>query len=338
LSLLQACGTPPGVIFDPADTVHRWPPPPDQARIAYIGQIKTDLDLKPGRAGLQGVGEALFGKEQPKAMTRPMAACTDGNRLFVADPDARTVHVFDLTTRKYQQWQPPKDRPFILPVALAWDAHSKRLLVADSQDGSIAIFDDRGKYLGIIGDNWVHRPCGIAIDNARNRILVVDSAAHQIVVFGLDGSRLSRTGARGSAPGQFNFPTNIALDSQGRVYVSDSLNFRVQVLDENLNPIRQIGKKGDLPGYFSQPKGLALDSDDRLYVVDANFEAVQIFDKDGALLMSFGHEGHGPGEFWLPTSISIDPSGRIWVADSYNRRVQAFERLDVQGGDDAARK
>jgi DNA-binding beta-propeller fold protein YncE len=337
LLCVTGCGSPPGVIFDPADAVYRWPPPPDGARIVYVGQIRSETDLKPARGGLQGVGEALFGKEPPRAMLKPMSACTDGgSRLFVVDPDARLVHVFDLQTRKYEQWQPPKEAPrFVQPVALAYDVRGRRLLVADSQDGSIVMFDATGGYLGTIGDNWLHRPCGLVVDNEHERVLVVDSAAHQVVVLGLDGKRLERIGKRGSGPGEFNYPTHIAIDGRGQVFVSDSLNFRVQVFDADLKPVRQIGTKGDLPGYFSQPKGLALDRDDHLYVVDANFEAVQIFDSEGTLLMTFGKEGHGPGEFWLPNSVFIDPGGRIWIADSFNRRVQVFENLPAEGAPDA---
>jgi DNA-binding beta-propeller fold protein YncE len=344
LLFLPACGTPPGVIFDPADTVHRWPPPPDQPRIAYIGQIRSDADLKPGRGGLQGLSETLFGKESPHAIVKPMGLCTDGgSRLFVADCDAVAVHVFDLNTRKYQEWKPPKgQRPFLQPVAVAYDpgtgGGAGRLLVADSMDGSIVMFDAAGKFLGTIGDNWLHRPCGLVVDRLHGRILVTDSAEHQVIALGLDGRRLERFGRRGSEPGEFNYPTNVALDSEGRIYVSDSLNFRVQVFDPDFKPVRTIGRKGDLPGYFSQPKGLAIDKDDHLYVVDANFEAVQVFDKDGAVLMSFGKEGHGPGEFWLPVGIHCDGAGRIWVADSFNRRAQAFERLPDQGAGDGREK
>src|SRR4051812_24694587 len=86
--LLPACSSPPGQLFDPSDTVHRWPPPPDQARIAYIGQLHSDVDLKPGRRSMQGLSEALWGKEPPREMLRPMAITTDGPRVFVADPDA----------------------------------------------------------------------------------------------------------------------------------------------------------------------------------------------------------------------------------------------------------
>jgi DNA-binding beta-propeller fold protein YncE len=324
---LGGCGTPAGRIFDPAATVHRWPAPPDEARLAYVGQFRTEADLKPAKGAFKGLGEKLFGKDAARAMLRPMAVCTDGPRLFVADSDLRVVHVFNLATRKYAQWAPPKGaRPFRQPVALAFDRAAGRLLVADSQDASVMVFGSDGRLQGTMGDNVLRRPCGVAVD--AGRVLVVDSAAHQVSVFEADGHHVKSVGVRGSGLGEFNYPTSIAVDSQRRVYVSDSLNFRVQVFDAEFNPIRQIGKKGDMPGYFAQPKGLALDSQDNLYVVDGHFEAVQIFDQQGQLLMYFGHEGHGPGEFWLPTGIHADKDGRVWVADSFNKRVQVFELLD----------
>ena len=178
----------------------------------------------------------------------------------------------------------------------------------------------------------MQHPVGIAVDSARKRIFVADVKAHQILILDHAGKLLNRLGSRGTAPGQFNFPTNLALDSQGRLYVSDSLNFRVQVFDAALPPIRQIGKKGDMPGCFAQPKGIAIDAEGHLYVLDSQFENVQIFSPEGQILMDFGQEGHGPGEFWLPTGIFIEhgtgptgPADRIYIADSYNRRIQVFD-------------
>ncbi len=335
---VAGCASKPGVLFDPANGAWRWPAPPDAARIRYIGQLASDHDLKPGRSMMQSVGETMFGKESPRTMVSPLAVCTDGaDRVFVADSGAQAVHVFDLFSRRYQQWRPPeKIARFSQPIALAWDPRAVgpqgappggRLLVSDSVEGVLFVFGDGGGYLGTLGKGSLKRPCGLVVDAARGRVLVADAGAHQVVVLSLDGHEIGRVGGRGVGLGEFNFPTNVALDAAGRLYVSDSLNFRVQVFGPDLAPIRQIGSKGDLPGYFAQPKGLALDPEGHVYVVDSQFEAVQVFDPDGRLLMAFGREGHGPGEFWLPAGLCADPRGRIWVADSYNRRVQVFQFL-----------
>jgi DNA-binding beta-propeller fold protein YncE len=319
------CGTKPGVIFPPPDPQIVFPPPPEPARISWVGQLVTEADLKPGKSGLKGLSEALFGKEGIRSMLTPMAVCTDGkSRLFVADSNAQVIHVFDLDTRKYAMWRPGKDRSFSQPVGVAWDP-AGRLLVADSAASAVFVFDSAGTMMAEWGQGLFSRPCGIAVDAPRGRVLVVDTGAHELVQLSLSGAVTRRVGRRGGALGEFNYPTHVAVDRQGRVYVSDTLNFRVQQFSPELAPLRQIGSHGDLPGYFAAPKGVATDSQGHVYVVDAQFESVQIFDDQGRLLLDFGEEGNRPAEFWLPSGIFIDPADRIWVADSYNRRVQVFD-------------
>jgi DNA-binding beta-propeller fold protein YncE len=328
------CARPAGLIFESGPEAPVWPSPPDVPRVRYLGQLRTDQDLRPARGPGNRLGEFLFGKEPALGMLSPIGVCTDGgSRVFVADSHGRTLHVFDLDSRTHQPWRPGAGQPpFLMPVAVAVDppgheAQGPTVFVADSVAEMVFVFDADGKCTGTIGAGALARPVGIVAEPGDGRILVADSSAHQIVVFSKSGRELARLGRRGPEPGNFNFPTNLALDRAGRLYVSDTLNFRVQVFSPDLRPLGQFGVKGDMPGSFSQPKGIALDPDDHLYVVDANFEAVQVFDTDGRLLLSFGREGHGPGEFWLPAGMCIDPSGRIWIADTYNKRIQVFQYL-----------
>jgi DNA-binding beta-propeller fold protein YncE len=326
---LAGCGRPQGIVFAPLPEPLRWPAPPDPARIEYVGQLVTSDDLKPARSFGQVLGESLFGRHPSRSMLSPYAVCTNGgSRVFVCDSNAQVVHVFDLESRVYERWQPDEaNGAFSQPVGIAFDGPARRLLVADSVAARIFVFTSDGTCLGAIGAGLLDRPCGLAVDPDSGRVFVADAAAHQVVVLDAQGKLLRRIGSRGVEPGQFNFPTNVALDGAGRLYVADTLNFRVQVFDAQLQPVGQFGSAGDLPGYFSQPKGIALDSEGHVYVVDAHFESVQIFDSDGQFLLTFGREGAGPGEFWLPAGIHIDPNNRIWIADSYNRRVQVFQYL-----------
>ena len=320
-------------IFPPPAKPLLWPPLPEQTRVKYVGQIVTSADLKPkGNLG-DSIGAAIFGKKPTFSMLSPYALCTDGNhRLFVADSNAQLVHVFDFSTRKYERWAPSNpEKRFAQPVGVTWDPAAGRLIVSDSVAAKLYVFDAHGKHVGEIGSGLFIRPAGVTFDATSQRLFVADTGAHQVVILSDHEKFYVKLGARGSAPGQFNFPTNVAIDSQGRVYVSDSLNFRVQQFSPDLKTVRVIGRKGDMPGYFSQPKGIAVDWQDHLWVVDANFEAVQIFDQSGALLLDFGAEGRGPGEFWLPAGIFIDRTNRVWVADSYNRRVQVFDYVPAEG-------
>lgn len=332
LTALGGCAR-PGVIFDPANRAMGWPPPPDAPHVQYLGQIRTSEDLKPGR-GLGGALARIFvGKEQePPTLLSPKGVCTDlHERVFVADDSLKGVHVFDLHTREYAMWRPPEKsaEPFVQPVACAWDP-AGRLLVSDSASGLIHAFGTRGEYLGALGNGVLRRPVGLAVQRGSGRLYVADASLHQVVVLDSRGKDVGRIGERGSSPGQFNFPTHVALSEAGELCVSDSLNFRVQVFGPEGMLRRVIGKKGDMPGTFSQPKGIALDPEGHIFVVDSNFEAVQVFNRDGELLMTFGREGTGPGEFYLPVGIWIDPMGRVFVADWENRRIQVFQYLSEE--------
>lgn len=319
------CGQPKGTLFEPLASPLSWPPPPEPARIDYVGELRTDKDLKPGQSFMAGLGETLFGAEAANAMRTPFACCTDDTgRLFVADSNAQLVHVFGLDSRRYEQWTPEEPAGFAQPVAVAFDP-AGRLLVADSVAGVVHAFDRDGGYLGTLGEGILERPTGIAVDPQNERLFVADAGAHRVVVLTPEGGLIRRLGERGTGPGQFNYPTGVAVGPDGSVYVSDTLNFRVQVFDATLNPVRQVGSKGDLPGYFAHPKGVAVNSAGQLYVVDSHFESVQIFDARGRLLLTFGEEGNGPGQFWLPAGLHIDAGDRVWVADSYNQRVQVFD-------------
>jgi DNA-binding beta-propeller fold protein YncE len=306
-----------------------FPSPPERARVRYVGQLQTSADLKPAVSLGEGFGNSVFGKTPVFSMLSPYALCTDGrDRLYVADSNAQVVHLFDLGTRKYSQIKPNnKEHRFAQPVGIAFDTAGGNLFVSDSAAGRIFVFNHDGKPLSEIAAGTVERPCGLAFDSATEHLLVADVGSHQVVILSRSGALLARLGSRGTALGEFNFPTNVAVDRQGRIYVSDSLNFRVQQFGPDFKPLLQIGRKGDMPGYFGQPKGIALDTEDHLYVVDAHFEAVQIFDSAGTLMLSFGGEGREPGQFWLPAGICIDLHNRIWIADTYNRRVQVFEYL-----------
>ncbi|USN99286.1 MAG: 6-bladed beta-propeller [Phycisphaeraceae bacterium] len=334
VALLGAgCSSPPAVRFESTRDELRWPAPPDPARIQYAGSLVSAADPRTGLAPGDGVFDALLGKKESAGMVNPMAVCTDGPRLMVADSGIPGVHVFNTKNGHYEFWTPPaKAAQFSAPISLARTPDG-RLLVSDSAEGCLFVFDAAGKYLGTIGDGLLQRPVGVCVDARNGRILVADAGAHLVFVFAPDGEEITRIGGRGIAPGQFNYPTYTAVDAQGRLYVADSLNFRVQVFTENLEYLMSIGSKGDMPGYFAQPKGLAVDDAGRLYVADANFEAIQIFDPEGRLLMAFGREGRAPGEFWLPTGVYIDEKGSIWIADSYNRRVQKFEYIGPDNGD-----
>jgi sugar lactone lactonase YvrE len=84
----------------------------------------------------------------------------------------------------------------------------------------------------------------------------------RIVKFSADGRYLRSWGRKGSAPGEFDIPHGIAIDSKGRLFVADLNNFRVQVFDQEGTFLFQWTQ-------FGMPGGVFVDAKDILYVADS---------------------------------------------------------------------
>ena len=305
-----------------------WPEPPEAPRIKYLGAISTEVDLKRKSSWAEGLGDLLFGKKKIGVLVAPYAVAVDHeNKLFVTDTGGAVVHVFDMSTRKYQQFAEMTGKERLLkPVGLA--IANERIYVVDSALRKVCVFDKKGKFQFSFGRERLERPSGIAYRPSDQTVYVADTGRHAIDVFTNGGKFIREIGSRGLSPGTFNFPTHLWLDGNGRLYVSDTLNYRIQVLTADNMFLTTFGQQGDRPGNFAHPCGIATDSHGNIYVTDRQFENVQVFDPQGHILMAFGEEGTQPGQFWLPAGIVIDGRNRIYVADSFNKRIQVFELVE----------
>ncbi|MHC4645247.1 MAG: 6-bladed beta-propeller [Planctomycetota bacterium] len=331
LLLDVGCGRPGGQIFPPLQPPRVWPEPPEKPRIKYVGMISTEEDLKRGISWTQGLGELFFGRKEIGVLRSPYAVAIDeSQRLFVADTSGGVIHVFNLTTRDYYQFDGiDEGRTLIMPVALA--IAGGNIFVVDSVLRSVCVFDKEGKFRFSFGGDLLKRPSGIACWEEGGKIYVSDTAGHIVVVFDTQGRFVREIGSRGAEEGRFNFPTHLWVDKNGKLYVSDTLNYRIQIFSLDGRFLKMFGEHGDRPGYFAHPCGLATDSLGHIYVTDRQFENIQVFDNTGEVLLAWGEEGSEPGEFWLPGGVYIDDHNRIYVADSFNKRVQVFELMGANG-------
>lgn len=306
-----------------------WPLPPEQPRIKYLGSIRSRADI--GATDKISLAGSLLGQQDQapiKAMKKPYGVHVDKDgRMFVTDTGWGKVLVFDAANKKFEVWGMEGQGTLLKPIGVTSDS-TGRVYVTDISQRRVMVFDRDGGFLTAMGDAAeLHTPAGIALDERKRRIYVVDTRKHNIAVYDFEGRRVSTIGQRGTDPGEFNYPTNIAVARDGRLYVSDSMNFRVQILAPDGRPLRAFGSNGDRPGQFSRAKGIAVDSDGHIYVVDAAFNNYQIFDQDGRLLLYVGSIGQNDGQFWLPAGAYMAPDDKLYVVDQYNFRVQMFQYL-----------
>lgn len=293
----------------------------------YVGQIATSEDLKRPPKAMESLANLFAGKKPPESLYGPRDVLVTGHgrRLWVADPGGRCVHLFDLEERKYSKIELAGQSRLMSPVGLARGPDGS-IYVCDSQDVAIhRLSSTSGELLETLRlPEDLIRPAALIYREEDRSLIVADVLAHDLKILETNGHVRRIIGQRGSAPGQFNFPSDIADDGR-MIWVADTGNQRVQGLSYTGEPLVSFGQAGDAPGDLALPKAVATDSDGHVYIVDGRFENVQVFDRKGRLLMFLGEEGTGPGEFWLPAGLFIDADDRIWVCDSYNRRIQVFD-------------
>jgi DNA-binding beta-propeller fold protein YncE len=150
-------------------------------------------------------------------------------------------------------------------------------------------------------------------------------------------------GVPGTAPGQFNFPRNVAIGPDGSIYVADSGNNRIQVFSPQGQFVRQwgstcklfektpLGCQGDGRGQFNEPWGIAVGQDGSVYVSDTWNHRIQKFDSQGNFVTMWGNfestggELGNPKALYGPRAVTMGKDGNVYVMDTGNKRVVAYQ-------------
>lgn len=329
LSTILLCGALTGCASDtvssrnPAAELLRWPAAPAESRIEWQREIALPKDLDIGKGFWKWLADLVTGDDD-LSIVRPYGVFVFGKRLYVADPGASVIHLYDTEAGRHYRLKGTGQHPLQTPIGITGDS-TGAIYITDSSSGVIFVHRETMENLTPLVTTGLKRPTGIVCDRSTNRLFVSDTIQNQIVVFDLSGRELFRFGSRGGNPGEFNSPTDLCLDRDGQLWVTDSMNFRVQAFSRDGTALTTFGRAGDSIGNFSKPKGIATDRDGHIYSADALLDTVQIFSSQGQLLLTFGQRGTRPGEFWMPSGLFIDADDTIYVADTYNKRIQVFQ-------------
>jgi DNA-binding beta-propeller fold protein YncE len=270
-------------------------------------------------------GDALLVERQlgepgsfPGQFSYPRAMATDGQALWVVDKSARVQQIDPATGRAGVWWRMPKfdlGMPTGLTVAPALQP-----------DGSLA-----------------------------DALYVADTHYHRVLVYQIPGGRpetpreieptiLAEFGSFGQGPGQFIYPTDIAVltsadgSSVERIYVSEyGGNDRVSVFDAHHDFLFAFGKLGDgadpAAVEFSRPQSIVVDRSNReLILTDACNHRIGRFSLDGELRAWIGGPDappDAPARFSFPYGLDLLTDSTVLVTEFGGARVQ---RIDVESG------
>ena len=142
----------------------------------------------------------------------------------------------------------------------------------DGKGHQVFKFSPDGKVLmalgkpGVAGDgpDTFNMPSAVLIAPSGD-IFVADghggNSNARVLKFSQDGRLIKTWGKKGTAPGEFDTPHSLAMDSRGRLFVGDRGNNRIQIFDQN-------GTFLDEWKQFGRPSGVFIDRNDTLYVAD----------------------------------------------------------------------
>ena len=255
------------------------------------------------------LAETSGGLSQP----HDAAFSPDGKLIFVTDMRNSRIRVFEAMTLKAVGTFGAGELAY--PHDVEFD-HKGRLLVADTGNDRIAIFETQGAHAKLVGElKGLSGPEGVAV-MADGQIIASNTRAGTLGVF--RNGKLERTlGRPGAGNGEFSNPHDVEAAPDGSLYVVDSGNDRVQVFDAALRYRTSFGTALKLNG----PKYLAFDAGS-VWLADEDNHRILQLDRDYRLrgVLGTGKRGRGPNAYYKPEAV-LARAPHVWVIDTYNDRI-----------------
>jgi streptogramin lyase len=237
---------------------------------------------------------------------------------------------------------------FVRPHGLYVDAHDNIWVTdGDAKDGKgqqVFEFSQDGKVLltlgmaGVSGDgpDTFNKPSDVLVAPDGD-IFVADGhdakSNARVLKFSPSGKFIKAWGKHGSAPGEFETPHSLAMDSRGRLFVADRGNNRIQIFDQDGRFLAQWRQ-------FGRPSGLFIDKRGVLYVADSEsnssrnpgvWRGIRIGSASSGKVFAFipdpdKHPGQGlePGNGTAAEGVAADAAGNVYGAEVGPRDLKKY--------------
>jgi len=312
LTLLSAALLPAGSVCASGPA---WPPAPAETRVEFVSQIDLG-ELKPQSGFFGRLGRVLGGGDPEEKLRQPFDILATEDRIYLTCQDRQGLVVINPADKNYKLYF-CEDQPLVKPLALAmldgqvllsdsgngtiyrfdgkqlkpWitaglvrptgltpSADGQFLMVVDTGDHRLKLFDKKGiliRILGQRGDNPTDLNFPTFASQSQGQFLVNDTLNYQIKRYGNQGEFLGSFGREGDVPGSFARPKGLDADSDGNIWVVDGLFDNIQVFDPTGQLLLVIGGPGQAEGQFWSPVGIDFFGDE-VFVADTFNNRIQI--------------------------------------------------------------
>src|SRR3989338_8697953 len=162
-----------------------WPSPPEPPTIRFLTRIPGPEEPSGRKALFKGLGKVILAKPKEGGMIRPLGVVANKGVLYVTDPGARALFIFDLERNSVQKITQADSDLLVSPIGIA--LHANRIFVSDSYLRRILVYDRRGRFVKTFAELPLQRPTGLALEERSGRLYVTDTAAHQVRIYSQDG-------------------------------------------------------------------------------------------------------------------------------------------------------
>lgn len=212
----------------------------------------------------------------------------------------------------------------------------------NASDGYVDLFDHSfgcAKSTGNVNCHFTGDLRGLAIDEPRGYVYVVDAAGNNVDMYTLGGTWVKELGRTAKdvnnvQPGEFtDGGREVTVDTAtGYVWVGDMPDFRVQVFDPQATTfasqivmVRPDPAQPPPDGGFNGPRGVALDQSGNIFVTDTYNERIEKFDANGVFVTKWGSRGRGDYAFNYPRMLAVDRNdGTVVIADTDNHQIKKY--------------
>ncbi len=252
---------------------------------------------------------------------RPTAvAVSSDSRLYVADRDSNGLFLFEPDGNLLRFYSSAELGGLKRPRGLCFD-NSGRLLVSDSGNGRILIFDDALRLTARI-DLSRHRPLLDSLALADRTLFCSDLNHHVIYAIDLrDGAVKHTLGGVGSVTGRLRSPRGICVVGD-RLIVADRDNDRICAFDLNSGKAQSFLGFGRGEGFVRKPTDVKF-IENQLYVNDSNNYLIQVYTLEFEFLSQFGGKGAALGKFDLASTLSVHQTA-LYICDRNNDRILRY--------------
>ncbi len=271
-------------------------------------------------------------------------AFDSASRVFISDRYNNRIRIYDNTGTHLTDFGSQGTGPlnFNQPTHIALTGNL--LYVADRSNHRVQILNVADvyniSYVATLGtgsagsaNGQFNRPQGVAVNTSY--IFVADSNNNRVQVFNNTPpyGYVTKFGSYGSAHGQLDWPTDVAVDSVGNVYVADTNNHRIEKFTSAYSYNLTYGTT-DVPYvtdafHYNNPSGVALTPDGSVFISEGRGRRIMKLNGDGTQVWTVGTPGvslEDNSHFGWPSAIAVGPDGRVFVVD------QDFDRVQVYSG------